>query len=345
MSLGNSIYREEKSMRSRNWRLQHLATTMIVVWFVVTLATPAQAIDNSCYYRVSDVVTISTYGEIVNPDGSKSYVPMGSTTYVYYDAYCDPSTGELQYGGPTYVPLKPKVQFVSVNTVDPYRPLLVVDVDSDPYQPASTLKVTFGGVNIMTLPIAGAGKYEVSLPSVSNYTASVSKSIVATACTPANACGSASGSMTRYKPPALTKDQTINTAYIAGDEYQWLNYGHQFLQGYMTTSWSMAELGQNSRRQLRNSLIKLQWNNDSFNSNYNAVVKTSGTFYGNTFNATPTCYDVPVLCSGYCAHRCVDSAVFGFVITAQDVVSDIILTESWKRLSITSGGTLTHTIP
>lgn len=304
--------------------------------------------DNACYFRVTGTATITTYGEIRNPDGSISYVPMGGVTYVYYEAYCDPSTGMIpgtEPGGSSYLPLKPKVALKSVDTTDPYRPLLVVDVDSDPYAPATMLTVTMNSGTVAQLPLVGNGEYEVALPSVNTFSFAGTKAITAKACTAANSCGTVSGSMSRNTPSPLSKTVTLSARYVVGDDgWRYASYEHQFNQSYMTTSFSMPELGQNSRRQLRNSLIKLQWNSSVYDAIFSAHVYTSGTIYGSSASATPTCAFVPP-CSGYCAHRCVDSRLFGFFITAEDEVRDMVKSDLWVPISIISGRTLRHQIP
>lgn len=273
---------------------------------------------------------------------------MGGVTYVYYESYCDASTGMIpgtEPGGPSYIPLKPKAALKSINTTDPHRPLLVVDVDSDPYAPATMLTVSVDGATVQQLPLVGDGEYEVALRSVDYYSTAGTKAITAKVCTAANSCNMASGSMTRSTPSPLSKMETINARYVIGDDgWRYASYGHQFNQSYMTTSFSMAEEGQNSRRQLRNSLIKLQWVSDIYGAAFNADIYTSGTFYGSSARATPTCAYVPP-CYGYCAHRCVDSRLFGFFITVDDEVHDMTHTSSSMPISIMDGRTLRHEIP
>jgi len=145
----------------RRWAL------MVALLFALAAISPsARAIDNTCYWRVTGTATITTYGEIINPDGSKSYVPMGGVTYVYYGYQCDPDTGgyydDGATGGEMYIPLKPKVALKTINTTDPYRPLLMVNVYSVPSAPATTLKVSVGGSVVTTLPLVGDGLYEVT---------------------------------------------------------------------------------------------------------------------------------------------------------------------------------------
>jgi hypothetical protein len=331
-------------MRSTRIRLRRVAAVLVAASIGMMLAPAASAIDNNCYYKVVGSATITTYGEIINKE-SKSYVPLGGVTYVYYESYCDPSGvyTDPTTGGPVYTPMRPRVAFKSINTTDPYRPLLIVDVDSDPYYPATSLKVTVGGSTVATLPLVGDGQYEVALRSVGDYTTSSTKAIVGTACNASNVCGSVSGSMTRYKAPYLSKDEMMYAGYLSGDEFFNVPYGHQYLQGYMTTSFTMPELAQNSRRQLRLSLVKLRWTNTNYNVAVTANVHSTGTLYGNNFSTTPSCYDVPV-CSGYCTHKCVDSGAFGFMISTQDIVLDLMM-ENWQRMAVTSGGQLSHTIP
>jgi hypothetical protein len=314
---------------------------------VLALGQKASAIDNTCYYKVSQVATITTYGEIRNPDGTTSYVPMGGVTYVYYDVEC---TGEGMYpgtepGGPSYTPLKPKVALKSIDTTDPTVPLLVVDVDFDPYAPATTLTVSVGGVTIQQLPLAWTGEYEVALRSVDYYSTAGTKAITAKVCTPANVCTTASGSMSRASPSPLSKGETMTARYVIGDDgWQYASYGHQFNQSYMTTSFSMAELGQNSRRQLRNSFIKLQWGQDMYDAAFMADIYTGGTLYGHSAAAQANCAYVPP-CVGYCMHRCVDSHFFGFMPVVEDQIHDMVKTNSWMPISITFGGKLRHQLP
>jgi hypothetical protein len=328
------------------WTLGLQLRATIVAFFVLSLGQTARAMDNTCYYKVAQVATITTYGEICNPDGTTSYVPMGGVTYVYYDVECPegyyPGT---EPSGPYYTPLKPKVALKSIDTTDPTVPLLVVDVDFDPYAPATTLTVGVGGVTIQQLPILWAGEYEVALRSVDYYSTAGTKAITAKACTAANVCTTASGSMSRVSPSPLSKTETISARYVIGDDgWQYAAYGHQFNQSYMTTSFSMAELGQNSRRQFRNSFIKLQWGQDIYNAAFMAHIYTAGTFYGHSAAAQANCAYVPS-CVGYCMHRCVDTHFFGFMPTVEDQIHDMVKTNTWMPISITFGGKLRHQLP
>lgn len=335
-------------MRSTGIQLRWATIVLLLLAASMPIFVPnAIAIDNNCYYKVVGTATITTYGEIINPDGSKSYVPMGGVTYVYYQSYCDASGvySSDPTEEPIRTPMRPRVALKTIDTTDPYRPLLVVDVDSDPYYPAKTLTVSVGGVTLTQLPLVGDGQYEVALRSVSEYPSSSTKAIVATACgATSTSCGSVSGSMTRYKPSPPSRSETLVAMYLSGDEFFRQNYGHQYIQEYMTTSFSMAELGQNSRRQLRQSLVKLQWSVAGYDATFNARVQATGILYGNTFTTTPSCFNVPT-CYGGCAHKCIDTGAFGFMISTKDGIGDLLLKNSWQLMSVASGGTLSLTVP
>lgn len=321
---------------------------LLLALLICMLSTsPAAAIDNNCYYTVVQVATITTYGEIRNTDGTISYVPMGGVTYVYYGVVCDSDgTYSDDTGGglsTTYTPLKPKVSFRSINTTDPYAPTLMVDVVSDPVSPANRLTVTVNSSTIHDLPMAGDGAYVIGFRPIDDYRAGT-YTITARACTGAGSCGTTSKTMYRSSASALSATERIAAWYISGDDWINATYGHEFVQGYMTTWFTIPEMAQNSRRQLRNGLIKLQTDYARSQAAFNGRFTMRGTLYKSYFGAQFACSYVPT-CYGYCTHRCGDSRLFGFDVTVQDEVKDLILTDNFTRVNLSYGGSLQHHLP
>jgi hypothetical protein len=311
--------------------------------YVALVVPTAHGVDNTCYYKVVDTAQVTVTGEVRNSDGTTTQIVIGSTTYVYYTVECDGATGEYTGSDDTTwrIPLKPRITIDHINTADPFAPKLMVEVASDPEDPAVSIGVTIGSSLVANLPVVRDGAYQVPLPSIDDYRAGT-HSISAKACTQNGLCGSASASMTRTTPSALSVSETIGGFYISGDEPFQVQYGHQFNQAYMMTSFTATEFGLTSRRQFRGGLIKTQTSVGSLAGAFKGKFYYTGTAKS-TLYTLANCPSVPT-CYGFCMHRCLDPRLFGRSVTVEDEVYDMILPD-FTRIMITSNGRLRHVVP
>lgn len=319
---------------------------------LIGYAGTAAAFDGACYYKLVDQTQVITYGYFVDKDGKKTTVPTGSVTYYYYEMTCS-SGGDPYYSGGGsggYMPLKPKVTLLSVDTTDPLRPMICVDVASDPARPAVKVELYMGSNLNKTVSISGDGNHALVFPSVLNYPDGTTAITVRACNATGTYCGQTSTSFTRTTAGPLMNTTTLFARWVEGDEFKSAQYGHIYRQWYTTTTFPSAveEAGENSRKQLRNAWVTLSWptpDSGGTPATWNASITSWGVAANTDALPTATCSS-PVICSQPCVTKCRDIRTYGILMAARDSVHSMMKASmTAEPMVVMSGGQLYFDIP
>jgi hypothetical protein len=289
---------------------------------LILVAYPALAAN--CTYWTAWEYQVTQY-----EDGTISILITGITEY----AICDVNGGTggspaPNPGGGSCSSTPPTVTLASIDTTDPYQPIVGVSVTSnDPYDPVSVVNLEVNGSTVNYLDFVGNGQYRLRLPPITDFQEG-SASIVGKACTGTAACNQDSAMISRFTPSPQIASGTISASWQEEEERgpvtRTADYNQQLRQTYRTTSFSCCETGENSHVQIGESLVTLSgydpmpW--------WNAGVNTSGTntlaTYGLADAANPVACTFPVLCSSKSGSA---AATFGYSPSVHEAISSFVI--------------------
>jgi hypothetical protein len=249
------------------------------------------------------------------------------TTY----GYCDVNGGGPYFDpGPIGVPtpIPPTVSLGFVDTVDPYNPIVAVDVTSnDPCDPVSQVILEVNGSTEDFMSYTGMGRYQLHLSAIGNF-GDGNVSLKGKACSGTGVCGEIAATMMRYTQSPNTAEATLTAMWPVAGRYgpvfRSANYGHGLRQVYTTTTFTCSERGENSHVQLKDSLVTISGYDPM--PMWSAGVQTSGTInlssYGLTDSANPVGCTFPVTCSSKAGSS---SGTFGYAPSVHESISSFIV--------------------
>lgn len=319
-------------------------TWAIAAILVIAAALPVRA---DCLWSVVDATSVQTYGYVLI-DGTYQYVPIYTTITLYWEAECTwddpilipPPDGRRSSTAET----TQEITISQVNTVDPERPLITAEVYSDsPSYPVSNLYLLIDGyAQGDPTAINGNGSYTLSFPGMRMF-GDGNTSIGVEACNSLDYCVEAQTVLTKATAVTPEVETQMGVYFIQGDDWFNYSYRHRFWQAYATAQFSTTEVGQNSRRQLKENRTTLSLSPPA--PVPYPVVKARS--YGTVFNSTITvdwCADGDALSPPYSIGRCGWFGTHGMDPSVDEWIDSLRL-ENLEVASIASGGALSVTIP
>lgn len=306
-------------------------------------AIPASA-SQLCWNQLEDMVVVTTYGYFQNPDGSITWVPMGSDITYYWIFVCVDTTpsGGTPPPPPPNQPMVPYLPVVAINHIDstdPYRVSLAADVQTkDPYNPPVKVEFYANGLRRGSIPFDRDGRFIFDVPPLWGFPDGTSP-LVVKACNANGTCGEGRTEIVRGRLSPLHRSEKIRTRHIEGDEYKLNEFGHTFQQGYVNTTFNAPEWGWNSRIQLTDSVVTIAGFTGSYPPEFRPRITTTGTVWNGSQIAT-WCNVRPYGCTA-CDSRCANPSTFGYGPTVVDKLEEFWVVEPFLIPTVIwSGGTL-----
>lgn len=264
-------------------------------------------------------------------DGTQTVLILGMTTYGYCDVSGggpgDPAGGGPG-GGPSCPTVLPSVSFASVDTTDPFNPMVAVDVTSnDPCYPVTTVVLEVNGVVADYAPYVGASRYLLHLSSIAGFPVG-NVALNGKACSEVTGvCGQSSATMYRFTPSPDTASTIISASWqeaeVKGPITIFATFGHSLRQVYTTTTFSCGETGANSYVQIKDSLVTISGHGEI--PMWTAGVQTSGTLnyasYGLSDSENPVGCTWPTVCETKAGNS---AATFGYAPAVHETIFSFI---------------------
>ena len=204
------------------------------------------------------------------------------------------------------------------------------------------VELSLNGVLTDSVPWSGDAWYQLRAPAMIDIGDGTGTFNVQ-ACMPNGGCGRGFAAITRHTPSPSRGAESISALWREGDDWKRAEYGHEFLQFYATTSFNVAEVGENTRRQLKENVVQLQWSDGHPEPSWSATVGSSGSL-ADTSHTAGSCATPPIYCYGNCSFGCSWFGSFGMFPSAGDTIEYLYHADKAAYMSF-SGGSLHVTIP
>jgi hypothetical protein len=272
-------------------------------------------------------------------DGTQTVMILGMETFGYCDAVAgggDPGGGGPGGGsdGGGYAPLPATVSVSSVDTTDPFNPIVGIDVTANPNSdPVTTVILEVNGVVADYMSYAGTARYQFHMPSIGSF-ADGNVVLAGKACNESTgACGWGASSMMRYTPSPATTSAIMGVSWQEEDEgseespglvTRHKNFTHSLRQVYATTTFTCQETGENSRRQVKETIAVISGTDPM--PMWSASAQTSGTLnsagYLLTSGAESMACGYPTLCSTKTGSS---ASTFGYMPSVHEAINSFVI--------------------
>ncbi len=245
-------------------------------------------------------------------------------------------------------PVPATVAIGGVETIDPYNPVVMVDVTSNAFSdPVANVQLQINGVGVGFSQYYGDGRYRFNITSIGNF-ADGTHQLTGKACSLAGGCGEGTALMTRFTPSPLIASSTINASWQEADPgpppgpvTRRADYGHTLRQMYTGTSFTCPETGGNSHAQVRDSVVTISGYDPM--PIWNAAVATHGTINAASYvlwpSANPIACTFPIQCSSQSGSS---AGAFGYLPSVDEGITSFVIQ---GQSALFTNGSLTIPIP